>query len=108
MWKLRGLRRDGRQGAGCATNQYESLQRVAAGNGIWFAHGFKGPFECSDHFSGLRYPAKYKTVGSADVTKSSKSAKHIESVLNETRSFAPPPEFTARARLKAADLAQLH
>ena len=42
------------------------------------------------------------------MTKSTQSAKHIESVLNETRSFAPPPEFTARARLKAADLAKLH
>jgi acetyl-CoA synthetase len=42
------------------------------------------------------------------VTKISDTPKHIESVLNETRSFAPPPEFIAKARLKAADLARLH
>ena len=34
--------------------------------------------------------------------------KDIESTLHEERLFAPPAEFAARARLKAADLAALH
>jgi acetyl-CoA synthetase len=42
------------------------------------------------------------------MTKNSEKAKHIESVLNENRSFPPPAEFTAKARIKAAELAQLH
>src|SRR2546430_17417683 len=33
--------------------------------------------------------------------------KNIVSVLQEERTFAPPPEFAARARIKAADLARL-
>ncbi len=37
-----------------------------------------------------------------------KSSKDIESVLNENRSFSPPADFAARARIKARDLAQLH
>jgi acetyl-CoA synthetase len=36
------------------------------------------------------------------------SSKNIESVLTEVREFAPPAAFTEKARLKAADLAQLH
>jgi acetyl-CoA synthetase len=40
--------------------------------------------------------------------KNSEKAKHIESVLNENRSFAPSAEFVAKARIKAAELAQLH
>jgi acetyl-CoA synthetase len=42
------------------------------------------------------------------VTKNSDKAKHIESALNEQRSFAPPPDFVAKTRLKAAELARLH
>src|SRR5580693_6393448 len=42
------------------------------------------------------------------MTKNSEKAKHIESVLNENRSFPPSAEFSARARIKAADLAQAH
>ena len=34
--------------------------------------------------------------------------KNIESTLLERRSFPPPPPFTARARLKPADLESLH
>jgi acetyl-CoA synthetase len=33
--------------------------------------------------------------------------KNIESILHEERTFAPPPEFTARARIKPADLERL-
>jgi acetyl-CoA synthetase len=36
--------------------------------------------------------------------KAHKKGKHIESALNEVRSFAPPARFAARARLKAKDL----
>jgi acetyl-CoA synthetase len=37
-----------------------------------------------------------------------RQSNDIESALNETRSFAPPPEFAARARLRADELASLH
>ena len=33
--------------------------------------------------------------------------KNIKSVLLEERSFPPPPAFTARARIKPADLQRL-
>src|SRR5260370_8592611 len=33
--------------------------------------------------------------------------KNIQSVLLETRTFAPPPAFAARARIKLADLESL-
>ena len=36
------------------------------------------------------------------------SDKNIESILQEKRSFPPPPAFTARARIKPADLEELH
>ncbi len=36
------------------------------------------------------------------------SEKNIESILLEERTFAPSPAFTARARIKPDDLAQLH
>jgi len=36
------------------------------------------------------------------------ASKNIQSVLLEERSFAPPPGFTARARLQPADLQALH
>ena len=36
------------------------------------------------------------------------SDKNIESILKEKRSFPPPPAFTARARIKPADLEDLH
>ncbi len=36
------------------------------------------------------------------------SNKNIESILKEKRSFPPPPAFTARARIKPADLEDLH
>ena len=36
------------------------------------------------------------------------SSQNIKSVLVEERSFPPSPEFTARARVKPADLAALH
>jgi acetyl-CoA synthetase len=39
--------------------------------------------------------------------KNSEKAKHIESVLNENRSFPPSAEFSARAGIKAAELAQM-
>ncbi|HWW21973.1 MAG TPA: acetate--CoA ligase [Steroidobacteraceae bacterium] len=42
------------------------------------------------------------------MAKNSEKAKHIESVLNENRSFPPSAEFIARARIKASELAQLH
>ena len=41
------------------------------------------------------------------VKSHSKKTRHIESALNEIRSFAPPAQFAARARLKPADLAAL-
>ena len=34
--------------------------------------------------------------------------KNIQSVLLEERSFPPSPAFTARARIKPADLESLH
>ena len=36
------------------------------------------------------------------------SDKNIKSILLEERSFPPAPGFTARARIKPADLAGLH
>ncbi|HEY2416990.1 MAG TPA: acetate--CoA ligase [Steroidobacteraceae bacterium] len=36
-----------------------------------------------------------------------RKTRHIESALNESRSFAPPGQFAARARLKPADVAAL-
>ena len=42
------------------------------------------------------------------MTKNSGKAKHIESVLNENRSFPPSAEFVAKARIRPKDLAQLH
>ena len=36
------------------------------------------------------------------------SEKNIKSILLEERTFAPSPAFTARARIKPDDLAQLH
>jgi acetyl-CoA synthetase len=40
--------------------------------------------------------------------KNSEKAKHIESVLNENRSFPPSAQFSSKARIKAAQLAQMH
>jgi acetyl-CoA synthetase len=40
--------------------------------------------------------------------KHSGSSDHIESVLGETRSFPPPPQFARHARLDAEALAALH
>ncbi len=42
------------------------------------------------------------------VTAQKKAATDIESALREKRSFAPAPAFTARARIKPADLAAMH
>jgi acetyl-CoA synthetase len=42
------------------------------------------------------------------VTKHNEKTTHIESVLNEKRSFAPSAKFVARARIKAAELQQMH
>jgi acetyl-CoA synthetase len=41
------------------------------------------------------------------VSQKRTTAKNIESVLNEQRSFPPPPAFVAQARIKSRDLAQL-
>ena len=45
--------------------------------------------------------------GGADVTAQKKAATDIESALREKRSFAPAAAFTARARVKPADLAAM-
>jgi acetyl-CoA synthetase len=42
------------------------------------------------------------------VTAQKKAATDIESALREKRSFAPAPAFTAKARIKPADLAAMH
>ncbi|HWW20499.1 MAG TPA: hypothetical protein VNZ06_06815, partial [Steroidobacteraceae bacterium] len=42
------------------------------------------------------------------MTKKSEKAKHIESVLNEKRSFEPSAEFTDSANIKASALARMH
>ena len=36
------------------------------------------------------------------------TASNIESILHENRSFPPPADFTAKARISAAELAALN
>ena len=53
----------------------------------------------------MRRPASGILAGA--VKSHTKKTRHIESALNEIRSFAPPAQFAARARLKPKDLAAL-